>query len=220
LKLASAQGFKAFASLTQQENKNLIDKFNVKLNGVSGDTQFAWFVPGASYVDNALIDECLQQGVVTPHFLAAVLAVDLETPVFSKKRSALTDFLPDQFDFTPVAAGVNPTTLSRDVAKDLLTAAVIAKIDAASPAAGTPADDFRMLLKSADAAVILNQHIVDYVDRVKAKLDKAPANAAARKAELERLFRVAIDRRKAMVAHPILKNLDETRGKLLLPAAP
>jgi hypothetical protein len=31
---------------------------------------------------------------------------------------------------------------------------------------------------------------------------------------------VVIDRRKEMLAHPILRNLDETGGKLLLPSAP
>jgi hypothetical protein len=218
LRLQSARSFNTVASLTQQENKDLISMFALRLNGVPGDTEFAWLVPGAAFVDNALIDQCLQMGVVTPHFLAAVLAVDLENPVFSAKRSALLIFLPDQFDFTPVAAGVSPTTPPRDVSKDLLTAAVIAKIDAASPAAGSPPDEFRTLLRSSDAVKVLDQRIVAYRDRVNAKLQKTPANAAARKAELARLFKIAIDRRQAMETHPILKNLDETGGRLLLPS--
>jgi hypothetical protein len=217
LRLDSARGFKNVAPLTQQENKELINTFKVKLNGVSGDTEFAWLVPGVSYADNALIDQCLQQGVVSPHFLAAVLAIDLETPVFSTTRAALQVFLPDQFDFTPVATGVSPTSVPHDVSKDRLTAAVIAKIDAGSPVVGSPPDQFRTLLKSPDAVAVLDQRIVAYRDRVKANLDKAPANAAARKAELERLFKIVLDRRRAMVTHPILKNLDETGGRLLLP---
>jgi hypothetical protein len=220
LKLTSARGFTAFANLTQQENRDLIDKFHVKLNNISGDTEFAWFVPGAAYVDNALFDHCLQQGVITPHFLAAVLAVDLESPVFSKQRADLQIFLPEQYDFTPVPAGVDPTTLPRDASKDLLTQAVIAKIDASMPTTGSPADEYRTLLKSADAVAILKNRVDEYTAREKTRLDKTPANAAARKAELERLFKLAVDRRKAMLSHPVVKNLDETGGQLLLPSSP
>lgn len=220
LGITAARDFKSFATLSQQENKDLITKFQVKLNGVAGDTEFGWFVPGASYADNALIDQCLQQGIVTPHFLAAVLALDLEQPVFSKKRAALLAFVPDKFDFKPVAVGVNPIDLPRNAADDPLTAAVIARIDAANPTAGSPADEFRTLLKSADAVKELKKRVGDYAARVRKALDPAPANAAGRKAELERLYKVVIDRRKEMLAHPILRNLDETGGKLLLPSAP
>jgi hypothetical protein len=217
LQLASGQGFTAFANLTQQENKDLVTKFAIKLNGVSGDSEFAWIVPGVSYGNNALLDQCLQLGVVTPHFLAAALAVDVENPAFSTPRASLLDFIPDQFDFTPVAAGVNPTTLPRDAANDLLTQAVIAKINAAGPATGSPADEFRTLLKSADAVQELDARVKAYVARVKTKLDTAPANATTRKSELERLFGIVIARRKAMEADPILRTLDETGGQLLLP---
>lgn len=91
LKLSSARGFESLPALTQKENRDLIEKLGVKLKGEPGDAHFAWFVPGPAFVDNALIDECLQSGAVTPHFLAAVLAVDLEKPVFSEKR---TNFAP------------------------------------------------------------------------------------------------------------------------------
>src|SRR5262245_1637158 len=142
LKLASARGFEAFAALTQQENKELVTKFQVLLNNVSGDAQFGWLVPGTSFGNNDLIDRCLQLGVVTPHFLAAALAVDVEVPVFSTRRAALVNFIPDTFEFSPVASGVDPTTLPRDEANDLLARAVIAAIDAAAPPAGSPADEF------------------------------------------------------------------------------
>ena len=223
LGLASARGFAAAGlSLTQKENKDLITKFLVRLNGVSGDTEFAWLVPGTAFVDNALIDQCLRLGVVTPHFLAAVLAVDVENPVFSTKQAALLPFMPNQFDFSPVAAGVNPVGQPRDAANDLLTLAVLAKINAAAPAvaAGSPADEFRALLNSPDAVKELDKRVADYLARVKTKLDTAPANAAIRKAELERLFKLAIDRRDLMEKHPVLGNLDETGGQLLLPLVP
>jgi hypothetical protein len=222
LKLTSARGFESFASLTQQENRDLVSRKLVRLNGVSGDTQFGWFVPGASFGDNALIDECLRQGIVTPHFLAAALAVDLENPVFSERRAALREFLPEQFDFTPAAAGVSPATLPRNAANDLLTAAVLANIDAVTPtvAADSAAGEFRALLSSPDAVKELDRRVADYVARVKARLDAAPANAAARKQELERLFDVLISRRQAVEKHAVLRSLDETGGGLLLPLPP
>jgi hypothetical protein len=217
LNLGAARDFGGFAQLTQQENKDLVTKFKVQLIGVSGDTFFAWFVPGVSFVNNDLIDQCLQQGVITPHFLAAALAVDLENPVFSKNRAALLAFIPDQFEFTPVPAGGQAIAAKRDPATDLLTKAVIAKIDAAKPPPGSPAADFRALLNSPDAVKELDRRVKDYANRVKGNL----ANPAKRQAELERLFGIAIDRRRAMEADPILRNLDETvkRGGLLpLPA--
>jgi hypothetical protein len=198
----------------------LVNKLGLLLNGVPGDTQFAWLTPGEAYGNNSLIDLCLQRGVITPHFLAAALAVDLENPVFSEKRASLVRFLPDQFDFTPVAAGVDPTTMPRDAKSDLLTTVVLSNIELANPATGSPADEFRALLKSADAVKELETRIGDYIARVQAKFDKTPANAFQRQAELERLFKLLIDRRKSMKAHPTLRNLDETDGKLLLPLAP
>jgi hypothetical protein len=215
LKLPAGRDFESVAELTQQENKDLVTKFNVQLNNVSGDTFFGWLVPGASFANNDLVDQCLLQGIVTPHFLAAALAVDVENPVFSPKRAALLTFIPDQFEFTPVASGADPTTAKRDAAKDLLTKAVIAKIDAANPAAGSAAAEFRTLLQSANAVTELDQRVKDYAARVKANLD--PSNAVKRKTELERLFGIVIDRRRAMEADPVLRNLDETsnRGGLL-----
>jgi hypothetical protein len=217
LHLTAARGFATFATLTQQENRALLEKFHLRLNGVPGDAQFAWLVPGAAFVENDLVDKCLQLGVVTPHFLAAALAVDVENPVFSTKRSALAQFLPEQFDFTPVPSGTDPVSLPRSAAGDLLTKAVLANIDASNPAAGSPADEFRTLLKSADAVQELNTRVVTYVARVKAELDAATGSPARRKAELERLFGVLMSRREAMEVHPVFRNLDETDGRLLFP---
>ena len=70
-------------------------------------------------------------------FVAAVLAVDVETPVFSDKRAELLKFVPDQFEFTPVPPDVDPVSVPRDAAQDMLTQAVLANIDQANPAPGT-----------------------------------------------------------------------------------
>jgi hypothetical protein len=217
LQISSARGFAPFATLSQQENRDLVQKFQLRLNSVSGDTNFAWFVPGPAYIDNDLIDKCLQLGVVTPHFLAAALAVDLENPVFSARRGELLTLLPDQFDFTPVADGTDPLSLPRNAAGDLLTSAVLGRIDMLNPAANSAADEFRTLLKSNDAVPQLSQRASAYVARVKTELDTAPANANRRKAELERLWKLMMARRQALAAHPVFRNLDETGGQLLFP---
>ena len=172
-------------------------------------------MPEPSFVDNDLVDQALQLGVVTPHFVAAVLAVDVETPVFSGKRAELLKFVPDQFEFTPVPAGVDPVSVPRDAAKDLLTQAVISNINQANPVPGTTPDEFRNLLTSANAVSALQTRVKDYVNRVKNALESP--NPAQRKEELERLYTLLVKRRLLMRAHPILKELDETNGLLLFP---
>lgn len=218
LGLQSAKDFQNFARLTQEENKRLVEKFKVRLNAVAGDTRFAWFVPEPGFIDNNLADQLLRTGAVTPHFLASVLAVDLETPIFSAKRVELLKFVPDRYEFTPVAMGANPLTIPREAEKDLLTKEVIAAIERAAPAAGSTADEFRKFLKSDDAVKALEQRVKEYAKRVRKRLD--PADAEQRAAELERLYDVLIKRRRAMLEHPVFRNLDETGGRLLLPLPP
>ncbi len=215
LKLTEANAFSTFAKLSQKENKELVDKFKLLLNGVRGDTHFGWFVPEASFVDNDLIDQALQLGVITPHFLAAVLAIDIERPVFSARRAELWPFIPDEFEFIPIARGADPVTMPRDPTTDFLTEAVISRINQANPAPGSAADEFRKLLASADAVGELRKRMTDYVKRVKTALDSTAAGT--RKAELERLYALLVERRLQMETHPVLQNLDETDGELLFP---
>lgn len=216
LKLISAKKFNDFAKLKQSENKALIEKFELRLNGKPGDTHFAWLVPTPSFIDTDMAERLMKLGVVTPHFLAAVLAVDLEEPLFSTKRAELLKYLPDRIEFTPLAEGTDPTTLPHDAEKDLLTKTVIAKIDADNPAPGSAADEFRTLLKDADAVKLLDKKCQAYAARVETAL-KEPTT---RPAELERLFTTLVNRRKAMLKNPLFAPLDETGGKLLfaLPA--
>jgi hypothetical protein len=67
--------------------------------------------------------------VITPHFLAAALSVDLENPVFlSKDRESLLNFIPREFHFKPLSDQINPNKAPRNSADDLLTTAVVAAI--------------------------------------------------------------------------------------------
>jgi hypothetical protein len=65
------------------------DNGGVKIGGKPGDADFAWLVPEPSHVDNDMIDQLIRLRIITHEFAAAVLAVDLEKPVFSKDREAL-----------------------------------------------------------------------------------------------------------------------------------
>ncbi|WP_074744117.1 hypothetical protein [Nitrosospira multiformis] len=216
LKLIDANRFSTF-KLSQQENKDLVEKFNLLLDGVRGDTHFAWFVPEPGFVENDLVDQALQLGVVTPHFVAAVLAVDLEKPVFSSARAELLKFVPDEFEFIPVPRGTDPLTVQRDPEKDFLTQEVISRIGQGGPDPGTNVDEFRKLLASPDAVAELEKRVKAYVERIQAALDPAANGSNGRKAELERLYGLLVERRRLMEAHPVLQNLDETEGRLLFP---
>lgn len=213
LQLVSAKKFSTFAKLKQSENKALVEKFTLRLNGKPGDAHFAWLVPTPSFIDTDMADRLMKLGAVTPHFLAAVLAVDLEEPLFSAKRAELLKLLPERLEFTPLPEGTDPTSVPRDTEKDQLTKAVIAKIDAANPTPGSPADELRTLLKEPDAVKALDKKCQAYAARVETALN----TPATRPAELERLFAVLVARRKAMLNNPLFAPLDETGGRLLFP---
>lgn len=215
LKLKSSAEFRSFAKLTQQENRDLIEATQLRLNGVAGDTHFGWLVPAPGFLDNDMAARLLRLGAVSPHFLAAVLAIDLEAPTFSARRAELLRLVPDRFEFAPLDPVTDPTEVARDPAADLLTKTVVDAIDRAEPAPGSAADEFRTLLKSDDAVRELDRRVNEYAKRVKTEL--TAADPARRKAELKRLYHVLIDRRRAFRAHPVLGNLDETQGLLLFP---
>jgi hypothetical protein len=206
LGIAEARNFAPLLQLQPAEYKKLVDDSGTKLGGKTGDANFAWFVPEPSHQDNNMIDTLLQRGVVTPQFVAAVLAVDLETPVFSTRTPGLAKLIPPTFRFKPRDGGAPAAH------PDALTQAVIAKLQATPPAAGTPEADFLVLLKDPDPVKILRQRVNAYLAREQGKLS-APAT---RQAELKRLFDVMAARRRTARDHPILKSLNET-GNLLFP---
>jgi hypothetical protein len=60
------------------------------------ESRHAFSVPGRSHVDNRVIDGLLEQGLLDKGLVAAVLAVDLATPVYSRQRAGLLKYVPDQ----------------------------------------------------------------------------------------------------------------------------
>lgn len=206
LNLEEARAFNKLAEVKPAEYRRLITEARVRLGGKAGDADFAWFVPEAGHVDNSMVDALLQRGVVTPQFVAAVMAVDLEDPVLSAGREALLAFMPDTFGFTP--SGEQGTTASGH--PDELTRIVIARLRAAAPAKGTPAADLLRRLESPDPVALLRNDLKAYHARVAARL----ADAGTRQTELTRLYGLAIDRRERVIHHAVLHTLDETGGKL------
>ena len=192
--MAAARGFSNVAALEAGEYENLIRSRNVRLGAAPGDTNFAWFVPEASFIDNDMVETLMQSGALTPEFVAAVLAIDLRTPVFSD-RPALMSFLPGSYSFTPLADGADPLAENRH--PDDLTQRVIQTLEAQSPAAGTDAAEFLSILKMDDPRQALATEIDAYLAELRADLSKDdPARRAAKIDELydrhqERWLRLA-----------------------------
>lgn len=186
------------------EYKQLVTNSGVQVNGQKpGDADFAWLVPERSHIDNNMIEQLMQQGIVTPQFVASVMAIDLETPILSE-REALLQFIPDQFRFQPIDGGTDLLNVKRH--PDDLTQKVIAALEKANPASDSAAGKFLRILKSDAPLVTLKEQVNAYHSRVKQALD----NSTTRSTELEKLYDLAIARREAVLEEDKgLKALDE-----------
>jgi hypothetical protein len=58
------------------------------------DADHAWLVPVKGYSDLTAIQSLVEKGIVTEEFVADVLAVDFENPLFSSKRCGLVQLIP------------------------------------------------------------------------------------------------------------------------------
>ena len=170
--IGEARGFADVARIPPAEYRTLITQTGVKLRPgqveVAGDTGFAWFTPETAFVDSDWIATLHSNKLVTPEFVAAVLAVDLETPVFSTRRASLLNSMPDSITVTPGEA--YPDALAR---------AVIARLEAANPAGGSAEAEFLSLLKAPDPLQAVRMLIVGYKNHIAGQF----ANPATRTAE-------------------------------------
>jgi hypothetical protein len=212
LRITESLGFSDLAKVTPEEYRQLLERSGVRLDGKPGDANFAWFVPEASHVDNSAIAQLMNQGVLTPEFVAAVMAVDLETPVFSEQRQELLQFIPEQFSFQPLQSGTNPLSVKRF--PDDLTRKVIAAIEEANPLSDSTAGEFLDLLKNDDPLQVLKERVQAYSNSIDLKLNKS--DSATRQAELQRLYNLVIARRRSVISDPVLAAINET-GDALLP---
>ena len=204
LGIRAAREFSNIASVQPEEYKRLVEQSGLRLGGRPGDTNFAWFVPEPSHVDNSMVDRLMQRGVVTPAFVAAVLVIDLERPIFSNARASLLEFVPERFPFRPATGGTSAPH------PDPLTQLVIARIEATNPAPGSPAHEFLSLLRDPDPVERLRERVQQYLDRVSSRLQ----DTNTRMGELSRLFDRAIEARMDMKRHAVLSALDETGDRL------
>jgi hypothetical protein len=60
------------------------------------ETRHAFLVPARSYIDNRVIDALIEQKLLDDDLVAAVLAMDFSTPVFSAKRGGLLKYVPEK----------------------------------------------------------------------------------------------------------------------------
>jgi hypothetical protein len=191
-----------FAKLDTKDYEHLLRQTKTGLaDKVPGDTNFAWLTPEPSFIDNDLVHQLMAQKILPPAFLAAALAVDLERPVLSIDRAKLWSdkILPAQFKF--------------GATNDLIPQ-VVKNLTALNPAVGTPEATFLQMLRQPDAVKALKQKVDQYVGRERGLL--AGAKLGDRSTEWIRLYKLALQRREALLNDGILKSLDETGGKLLL----
>jgi hypothetical protein len=140
LGVADAAGFNSIAVIQPAEYKGLVAGAGLKItrnSGASfpGDANFAWFTPEPGFAATNWIDMLVQRKVLSPAFVAAALALDIEMPIFSERRKTLLDFIPDTFTVTPGDA--HPDRLTRDV---------IQRLQDANPPSGSAAREFLDLL--------------------------------------------------------------------------
>lgn len=203
---SDAREFEQKVRVEPAEYRALVDDRQLRLGGARSDANFAWFVPEPSHVDNSMVDRLLRRGAVTPHFAAAVLAIDLERPIFSSRRAELLRFVPARYAFHPTSNG--PASEPHP-----LTTAVVAALRAEELEPGSPAHELLSLLESTDAVAELKVRVREYLSRVQRLL----ATSETRQAELERLMDRAIEVRRRVRDDPLLGLLDEETGHRLLP---
>lgn len=188
-------------AVSPDEYRQLVLDSGQRIAEVPGaDTGFAWFVPIASHMDNSMAERLVRRGVVTRRLVAAIAAVDLETPVFSAERQRLLAHVPETFRFTP---GGSP---SGDGELPELERSIVASLEASDPAPGSPEALFLERLTADDPVALLRQDVVAYRARLATKL----SDPATRPAELRRLFDLAHDRRQEFLAVQIFAPLEES----------
>jgi hypothetical protein len=205
-----ANEFQSVAIVQPTDYRALIENSGVRITSgltgrIRGDTHFSWFTPEQGFVASNWIATLIENGVVSKAFVAAVAAADLETPVFSKERAMLLKFVPASF--TAIPGEQHPDTLTR---------AIITALETSAPAPGSVAAQFLATLKATDPVAVVRSRVEEYKNRIAQRLGPN-ADAPTHAGELQRLFAALIDRRKAMIEHPLFGNLIESEALLPMP---
>jgi hypothetical protein len=184
-------GFGAAARVTAQDYKTFVANEGLKIfirgrPPAAGDTNFAWFTPELGFAAVNWISMLRERKILSPAFMAAVLAVDHKTPIFSERRKSLLDLIPATLSVSPGEA--HPDQLTRDV---------IARIQATNPSSGSAAAEFLDLLRKPDPVQELRSRVIAYRTEVQ-QIDRS------------QLFKQLVQRRKDFLMHPMFKCLRET----------
>ena len=212
--ISEAKGFGSKAIIQPVEYKELIQSSRVQItraNGITlpGDTNFAWLTPVPGFAASHWVGTLLRQKVISPDFVAAVLSVDLELPVFSDRRRSLLQVIPDTFTVTP-----------GETYPDKLTREIIAALESRKLSADSPEAEFLAILKSPSPVQELKSRVLSYNNRLAATL----GNPSTRQGELARLFDLLIARRRMVATYPdpnhfpMFGSLIESDALLPLPA--
>jgi hypothetical protein len=207
--VSDAAGFGQVATMDPNEYRGLVAAAGLKItrnNSTSavGDAEFAWLTPTQGFAASNWIDTLVQRKLLSPAFVAAALAIDLEAPLFSERRKSLLAFIPDSLTIIPGEA--HPDRLTREV---------IQRLQAANPPEGSAAFELLDLLTKPDPVSEVRSRVSAYRSRLAARLDRA---ASTRPAELQRLFALLIERRQAFLVHPLFRCLRESPALVPLSA--
>ncbi len=181
---------------TVAEYQDVLEEFDIKTECMPGrDTLFAWFGTEASEFDRRMVERLNRHGIVDDDLVAAALAVDVETPLFSGPRASLLAHVPSS------VSAPNQALLAT-----ALRDAVIASLEA-DPDKSEAETEFLALLQS-DAMAELDRRVRDYIARTKGKL----ADSAERAQHLRDLYARLIENRKDFLRSDISGNLAEFPG--------
>lgn len=211
LGILGSSEFETASQMSFDEYMRVVNDSKLTIGDNEGDARFAWLVPEASHIDNSMINLLIQEGVVTPQFAAAALAVDLEHSVFSKQRESLLEFIPERFNYEPLRPEEEPLKVNRH--PDGLTQLVIANLESVSPSPNSAAKIFLDRLRASDPIGLLQKDVDTAVRRFSDNMDKD--DPATRALEIQALMDRANEIRRTALTDPVLSRLDESEGLLL-----
>ena len=182
--------------LTVSEYEDLLAEFDISTPCMPGrDTLFAWFGSEPSEFDRRMVERLNRRDIVDDGFVAAALAVDVETPLFSDARASLLAHVPDS-----IAAP------SQGLLASVLRDEVIASLEV-DPDRTEAEEDFLALLQG-DAVGELDRRVRDFIARTRDALSED----ARRMPHLRELYGNLIENRLDFLQSDISTRLAEFPG--------
>lgn len=185
--------------LSVDEYEGLLTDSDIETACMPGrDTLFPWFGPEPSEFDRRMVERLNKRGIVDDAFVAAVLAVDVETPLFSEARASLLRHVPEE-----------ASAASLPQLPGALRTAVIASLEA-EPDRSAAEEDFLALLTGPDPVAALDTRVRAFLARTQDQL----ADPTTRQTHLRELFSRLLQNREAFQTHPVSQPLNEFPGLL------